>query len=48
LRIDDGAEEFSAAGLAGTVGHARIVGENGSDAGEERIGCVAYALDLLA
>ena len=47
-RIHDGAEQRAAARYAGAVGEARIVGEDGADAGEERVGFVTQALDLFA
>ena len=47
-RIYDGAQKCAAARFAGAVGHARIVGEDGADSGEERVGFVAQALDSFA
>ena len=44
-RIHDGAEERAAARLAGAITQARIVGQDGADSGEERVGFVAQPLD---
>ena len=41
-------EEFSAARLAGAIGQARIIGEDGADAREQGVGGVAQVLDCLA
>ena len=48
LRIHDSAEEFAAARLAGAVGEARVVGEDGADAGEHRVGFVTQMLNGVA
>ena len=47
-RIHDDAQERAAARLAGAVGQARIVGEDGADAGEKGVGFVTQALDCFA
>ncbi len=47
-RIDHGAKKFFAPRLAGAVGHARIVGEDRADAGEEGVGFVTEVLDGFA
>ena len=53
MRVEDDAEERSAAGLAvgaedvAAVGEAGVVGEDGADAGEDGVGVVAEELDLL-
>lgn len=48
MGIDDDAEEGAAAVVAATVCEEAIVGEDGSDAGENRIGMMAESLDVEA
>lgn len=52
--VEDDAEERAAAGLtvgaedAAAVGEGGVVGEGGTDAGEDSVGVVAEALDFVA
>ncbi len=48
VRVEDDAEEGSAAREAGAVGERGIVGKNGADAGEDGVRAMTELLDLFA
>ena len=46
MSVEDDAKERAAAGLTATVGEERVVGEDGTDAGEDGVAGVAKTLDF--